>query len=81
MRRPGNPGLGSSPKLQDQGRSGFHGHREALFACLPVVASSGVGPLWEHSAQSRYKVTKTMTTVTETDIVRKIYVYLFLTKD
>lgn len=26
------------PELQGQGRAGFHGYREALFACLPPVA-------------------------------------------
>ena len=66
------------PELQDQGRAGFHGHREALFAYLPPVASSGVGPLGDGSAQSRHKASKTMTTVTETDVVKNLYVHLFL---
>lgn len=29
-------------ELQGQGRAGFHGHREALFACLLAIACPGV---------------------------------------
>lgn len=32
-------------ELQGQGRPGFHEHREVLFACLPAIAGSGVGPV------------------------------------
>ena len=62
------------PELRGQGKAGFHGHREALFAHLPPVASFGVGPLGEGSAQSRYKTSKTMMTVIETDIVKNLQV-------
>ena len=40
----GIQGLSPLTELQGQGRAGFYGHKEALFAYLPAISGSIVGP-------------------------------------
>ena len=40
----GIQGLFPLPALQGQGRAGFYGYKEALFAYLPDITGSVVGP-------------------------------------
>ena len=40
----GIQGLSPLPELQGQDRTGFYGHKEALFAYLPAITGSVLGP-------------------------------------